>query len=237
MKKAMKYRSLVLIIVVIVLLMANDIQASILIDKFHTEDEQILEQTLEDINYSTSDYSDDIIGGYRYMEILVIDADTDPQSFSATGGVLSLVSTASGSATGTVIWDSDMAMAGLGGLDLTQSGANEAFNMTMDAIDPDVHLVLTVEDDLFNEAYLSQSGLSAGNFSYVFSDFTDDDIVDWTSIEAITLEAVGGIGSNFSLSFLEAGQIPAAVPEPATMTLLGMGLISIVGISRKKFIR
>ena len=114
-------------------------------------------------------------------------------------------------------------------------------------------LYIFFSDDYDNPAYTTDEGVRitvAGNaVNFVSPDASDyilNDVLISTSATlntngtlAIQLHRISGTGGDFYYNKTElwAEGNPTGVPEPATLLLLGAGLIGLAGYGRKKFLK
>lgn len=115
----------------------------------------------------------------------------------------------------------------------TMSGYANNFSWgTLDIFD-DI-LYLFDSDDEFGVALYLRELLGAKIFGDTVTNiFGDDGIIIYYNPHLRGNKYLAGLDYNLS----GGGYLRAAVPEPATMLLLGIGLVGIAGVSRKKFIK
>jgi hypothetical protein len=177
--------------------------------------------------------STDVIGGFRAASLtttsgggsLGIDfGDSNNLSFSLNAPA----------ATGFATLTYDANGAGLGGVDLTQGGANSFFLFFVifsDAVGGK-SLTVTVDDGTNVESH--SVGIPANvvvpqNFLLPFSTFT---VADLTSVESITLRLDSGAAGDLTIDFFGA-----ASPEPSSMVILGLGAVLSAGYGLRRRLR
>ena len=192
---------------------AGNVDAGILIDDFENGGQTV--RSIDDPGPTTV-ASTSAIGGSRTLEII---PGTDPGTeLTVTGGVLSGshsdFDVISASSFSVVTWDGGGA--GLGGIDLTSGGVDDAFALEMFVIsDGNYDIKFTVKS-AFGDASLTANSLARGNAieSIVFEDFGADPRI-FESADAITLELHSEPASAMSIGLIKT------VPEPGSAILLG----------------
>lgn len=96
----------------------------------------------------------------------------------------------------------------------------------------------------FTSAWYDQNvsfkGYSDGTLQYTSSDYAINTTVpmwiglDWTGIDRLVIDNTNAQWAMDDFTYNESG---APIPEPATVLLLGTGLIGLAGIGRKRFRR
>lgn len=226
---------------------------TLLIDDFDTQFQsvEVIVPLTGDIvfplqNEDTSDFSSNIVGGYRNIFVELIDADTKLSGVKANvvpeisidNGLLT-ISNDDGVLSKTVVsWDND----GNGlGINLLETGFNtNAFDLNVSSIDLDTDLTFTVKGNNGETATLFQNNLNtigSNLFSYeefALSGGTYDDI--FSDVQSIALEIVG---EDFDASFDSFNAVntdnSSSVPEPTSvLSLLGiMGFGCNLGMKKK----
>jgi hypothetical protein len=93
-------------------------------------------------------------------------------------------------------------------------------------------------------AFLKSEEVSVGFDHYLYIQPLDAAIIQGSNLSypgQFLRDVTGYFGANLKLSLsdpkliLESGTLPNSVPEPGTMFLLGIGLIGVAGVGRRKF--
>ena len=208
------------------LLLANPLPAAILtIDNFDVGSGAISASQGGSDSDTEGGLSPNVLGGVRDMAIPGGIGVVGPSSLkvfvSPSLGTLffELGSQTSGSAVLTY----DNLGAGLGGIDLTDSGSNGYFTMKIVDIDQgDLDITIRVEDTAATSEGVTTMDGGVGIIQIPFADFSG---VDFTSIEKITLELAGPDATDLQIDTFYAS---AAVPEPASFavwSLIGMSCL------------
>lgn len=215
-----------------------------------TIDDFSVTQLLSDPGTSTSTVTGaatSIIGTERSATI-VRDAGADPATlaFNSGGtGTMSIANGTGGLSTSIVTWDgvgiAGLGDPGLGGIDLTVGGTQDAFDLRIVANDFAAQVVLSVFDTAGNLSDLEQfspggiPGPSSTPFLFEFADFVPGigTGTDFTSIASISLTVITTLNAtDIEMDFL--GTTTTQVSEPETLLILGLGLAGL-GFARRRF--
>jgi hypothetical protein len=118
------------------------------------------------------------------------------------------------------------------GVDLVEGLTDNVFSFDILSIDQgNIGLTLGVQDTFGGTDSYTFLNAGVGTESVAFSNFSG---VDFTSVNSISLEVVGDIGSDLTLDQLATSGSSASVPEPTALMLLSGGLLGLSGIRRKR---
>jgi hypothetical protein len=231
-------------VVAFALLTASRVQANLIIDQFTSGQITVRQEPGDSNPIISATAVPDVIGGAREI---VIDAHSVTQySSAATANVIQQkfrfqtdTAPPPNLTSFELLYDGhpDNAFSptGLGSMDATEGGANSGIafwsnNSSNNGVDLVLH-VFTTSAGLDSSATLHIPQGPETAFFLPFSSFSGTP--DFTKVGAITLE------STFSLGQGGSGQVrdmefAAAVPEPSTFALLGIGAISLLGYTWRR---
>lgn len=210
------------------------------IDNFQSGAFDIVSGLGQDITQTQSGLAtSDVIGGSRTVRVAqnggngTVEASVTP---AATGDPLAITwtSPAKGDVSGFV----SLTYANLSGADLTAGGADR-FSLDMGTVVPGFSGDLSIYVQTGNGASdtLFQTMNTAGTYQFLFSHFSNAAYFNDVSTIELTIGNVyflsGPTSGTASASLFQTASASAAVPEPATFALLGLG-IALLGLIRQR---
>lgn len=174
-----------------------------------------------------------VVAGKTYVDNAGVDQVLGSTgSFTTSGGALASVLTDTNAATYAFSfspaatlnlgWAGRVVTNGLGAdIDLYELGTPDSLSVTINSI---------------TKTYLAQAtGSSAGGYALnrIGVDLSDFGIAAGSGVGALTIGMNIVAGTVPSLSFV-AGNYVAAVPESSTLAMMGLGLVGLVGIARRR---
>ena len=179
------------------------------------------------------------VGGSRTLEIIGFPGDGDGLSQGAElevaapnpGAIGHSQDAFSPGGRSRVTWDDDGN--GLGGVDLTDDGADNAFQLALLALDVGfVDVSFSVESNDHGTATIDIDDLEEGAFNVVYADFDGFSDEIFENVDKVTMTITAGEQSDLVIDIISTTFVPP-IPEPTTAGLI-VGLVSMGLIGRKR---
>ena len=213
--------------------------ATIIIGSFDTEQYVEARPRSGSVSSSEVQVATNQVGGYRYMSVTNNNNRSGGTSLSSYEGYLDFSNAARTSGTGTVVWDGQ-GSTGIGGVDLTSNGTNDALFLDVVFADANLTLTFSIRDTTGAISTLTKTVNETleepTTLSFLFSDFTGS--ANFALVDSITLILSGtGLALDATIDTVYAAStLPAAaeVPVPAAGWLLAGGVLALGAAKRRK---
>lgn len=178
-----------------------------------------------------------IIGGEREATVVrLTGADPATLAFnSGATGTMSIANGTGGTSANNVLWNG-VGAAGLAGVDLTEGGAQDAFDLRVIANDFAAQVTIIVTDSFANISTLTQASPGGipgpASIPFLFEYGAFGGTADFTDINSIELSIFANLNAtDIELDFF--GTTTTEMPEPTALAVIGLGLTGL-GVMRRR---
>lgn len=203
-------------------------QAIIIIDDWSTN-----QGPMVNFDFSGNTVTGSMLGGKRKMYLQNVTGN-GTTSANVSGGMLHVSKTADAFPDVSMIWDAGVNQVGLGGVDITEGGANDRLRMVV-STNGRASVAVYISETFGKRSlgYFNFSGPTSGTFDLLFSNIPSDggSPADFSKVGAIYFDILLDTYGPGAATEFQMGTF-SVVPSPASAGLLALS--GLVGLRRRR---